>query len=998
MTLFCHHWSDKLLREVILQVSKAIERGQPMSSLLRSVQYSLKFLFEPMVLKLMKSMFSNFSLLTISSSLTGPNKFLYEKFITLTLVAVVPAPKASIISIANLQQNEEQIMIDLSRNYPPCLPLFDSIEHELESCALKIRATTYKRSEFLSLMEAEVKSRVPLANVLQFIDTNDVFLQAFRDDLIQRTFSLKIIFLRYPILLREIVRLLSGGSCLAAFCLSSMYEEFFSNLSLFFGPILKIKNPVSKTAEEFGDLVRSVCVPGRGVTPDAIIFALAAFNLDATWSLLLRVLTKEASTEELKQFVKALSLITNMDQIGSIVQHPSDKNNLHKKLQVLHMVYAVTLLRESVPFADLHDELAGSHLLSLITECIEVKVPSQGMALDLGNKLIKTFKFSDEEQITFAQDIFGSLLRSDSVAMQSKTVPPGLKQNIGLFLRLCAGKYEEVQYPIRNILPKIDFGWYLSQLITLLSHRPWRKDLLDLINSILTSLQKNRFKPCLFSATNTKLIVVGQNIEQWQSQARYETRLHQLMFQAILHEQSSISKDIISLMAEYEAHRKNQTPTSQISISVTSFYVIKFIASKLSADGAKSAIEVLLTEVQKEKKTLDLIKEIMKSEAIVCPYLTLLSSIRTQGSLAILLSDKEAREALEIPDWGVHARAEKSSHVPAFEFMLVVKAKTPLGEKYLKTQSICRKTTAINELNTEINQSRAVWDYRLTILCVLYYQYFNEGQRHQDLYQAFTTQSALSQSLNLTKEEAQVFAFFANGPRPKAEIVDASLDFYPMLCEGRETRALHTCHVMFNMLAICLSMPPDTTPFYNRALYPERMSPYVPGSAFSHHNYDCGFKSEAGVLQPSNIMGGNVIHRLALNFAVWGSLTWSGVFRTEGEHFLRAVTDRSKLQLNYVGEDATAQKRAGMKIISETQSHRTYIFSRAATFLDDLCLNQQVTTRGLHVHEYLTHAFFFLREGVLDACAKGGSKYRFPFLPLSPILGSVCRHVSLAHR
>jgi len=940
---FCQRWKDKLLREVILQVSKAIERGQPMNSLLRSVQYSLKFLFEPMVLRLLKALLCHFSIFSVQSTLLSPSKPLYEQYLSLALVAVVPPPKASILSIENLQQNEELINLDISRNYPPRLPLFDSLENELENCAMKVRSATPHRPDFTQLMETEIKTR-PISQVLKLIDENDVLKQAFRDDLLSRTFSLKAIWEKHPLILREVLRVLAVDS-LTAFCLVSTHEPFLGRLALLFGPVMEITDPDTISVQEFGKYAWSISHQGAAI--DRIFIGVAAFNIEAIWNLLQKIMTDpECPISNIKQLIKSLALLANLDQIPSVLVDPP----LNTKFLILITIYHFFLLKEMVKFDNLLAQIKGSHLLALIRQTKDEPIPYEGVPLRLATLMITEFQLGVEEQVQFCQDILGFTLRCDSETAKLRKIPDSLASNIRIFFLLCTNSDQigAVPQPLSDILKRINSCWMCSQLSTLLQLK-WRKQLLEMIDSIIMPTQQHRFQPCLFTAKDLTIKVSGKSIARFQQESHPESRFHQLLFQVFLYEQKEYSNDIVRLTTEFETHRQGQGACAQVSVSATCFHIIQFISRQLSC-GTETPFNIIQTNILKEWRTLKSIEEVMKSQSIVSPPLTLLSLIQKQERLAALLSDGDAVKALDLGNFKVEAQ-NAPPELPIFEFMR--SDRTPLGALYRWVSNIAQKPTCVTELIAEIEKNQISFqDFRLTLLCVLYYQHFNVAMKHQLFSEAFQNQrSPLSLALKLDREEVKVFAFFCNGPLPKVESIN-NADFIPLLCEGRETRNLSICHVMFNLLAVCLSMPADTTPFYDRILYPEKMPSHVPGSAHNHLNYDCGFRFLNGMLAPAKIMAGNILYRLSLNFCIWASLTWSGVFRQQGNHFSKVVALKERL--------STCTKTATL------QEHRTFIFSKAKTFFNALFQNLRFNQAGVFIPEYLTHAFLCLREDIVS--------------------------------
>jgi len=61
-----------------VKVSESIQRGEPVHSLLRSVQLSLKFLFRPVVMKLLYALYSHFNLDTLLSCLGSEQTAVYK--------------------------------------------------------------------------------------------------------------------------------------------------------------------------------------------------------------------------------------------------------------------------------------------------------------------------------------------------------------------------------------------------------------------------------------------------------------------------------------------------------------------------------------------------------------------------------------------------------------------------------------------------------------------------------------------------------------------------------------------------------------------------------------------------------------------------------------------------------------------------------------------------------------------------------------------------------
>jgi len=115
---------------------------------------------------------------------------------------------------------------------------------------------------------------------------------------------------------------------------------------------------------------------------------------------------------------------------------------------------------------------------------------------------------------------------------------------------------------------------------------------------------------------------------------------------------------------------------------------------------------------------------------------------------------------------------------------------------------------------------------------------------------------------------------------------------------------------------------------------------------------------------------------LTLNFLVWGSVAWAGIWRREDNHFVNACANTYHFA-NYVVQDAQLLQRAG-GLGDATQQYRMYLFTRAAVFFTTLRSSEQLEQRGIDAGVFVTNTLLSLRSSIISSAPNFGA-YRDTF-------------------
>lgn len=968
LSLFLRSCENSLVREVVVQVLTSIKKGEPVKSLIQSVQNSLSFTFRPIVHLLLQLLLRNFNLESVMSTLASPSAD--SQRMTELIEAVLRISFES--SAFEVQTIDKNIILDLSsqeRYYPPNLPMFDVIEGQLNSALQQ-----YKLEQAQGQMERDIEhvlaeKTMHIAPIFQMIESSSTLSDAWLRDILNRSCGFQRRMQKIPDLLTAIVRTLSHPSCIGTFLIRDQQDHFLSFLDLFLEPLEILRVPF----RDFDDAVKQFT---HQSTNDAILLVILESIVSNSWKKLESSVASELDGKEpelaITDWMKVMVHLMNLKSfdIKLMLTKIYNVSGLIHKLETMEQLFFFFVTNKQVPFSRLLEVLKQSKVASVLSDDDPLAV-IKALLLAPSNVMDKQTK------VTFAQLALSFALRVGMTfnAESEDPIPYHTQKYLTLLFDIASGSQATA-----DLNPFFTDSWLASQLAAQLSPtKPveWWEFVQNELERRLVG--GHWFRPLLFSCNSEekdplleKFLAIP-HVKAKASEASFGSKLHRLLFH--VHYQSWASKlsqtlsaegckeNLITLSKAYHGvlskfHGGSEIP--RINLAALASHCIGLLADFLSTSPARMQISLLLknlTIASKDFKTA--LNHIMSAAGpVILPEVRLFLLLSPER-MEELSKDQQAREWFGLPadHWAWPKLTNSSaliSSLPYFPFM-TVEEESPLGVQY----QMVRNLVMADEVEGLIELSQnAHLDTRMCLLLVLYHEIIRHSQKPgPNLTAALASpQTLLAKALELTPVEHKAFAFILNGCqiRPATEHDVVKL-FLP---NGLTEVDVRIPYLLVNLLAFILGTPHNATPFYARAFNIQSMAPYVPGSSHGHANKDCGFQTdENNFLKLTNggklMMGGNQSYRLALCFLIWGSMTWGCLlFPEESKSFRRL----------FAAPDA--EKFRGEKL-DEIQTVRTYTWRRANMFIQMLESQPETKEKQLASTLFVTDSLLQLRQDIL---------------------------------
>ena len=414
---------------------------------------------------------SNYNLDTLSKT-TAPDfhqSDIFKKFVTVTLDVVIAVPDKS--TVDSITVDEPQVFnIIMVRQWPPHLPLFDSIEASLNHVYCQLVQRSSDTYLLVDRMTAEIM-KTPIRHVLEIIEGNEHLFRAFKDDLISRSFGLSKIFTQVPDLFRSCIDKFSQ-TCIDAYCLGKMHPEVWANFALF-GEALIASN---KFPEVNAKTVLTI-LQNYASSVNSIPLAVANIIIANFWDFLAFILRNPASTAtHLEEWTSGMARVS---QLGSFSLVVSNDYIVRKKLEQLMTVFWFVMAMEMESYQIIVDNMRNPAVITALfvptmpilqetqpTLQVQTAVLDSALAIAL---IDSNPKMTQEQRLTFLQDVIAGNLRYDPAETSKvQNIPSHIKEKVQHFLSIVFEDFTTVDSRIVPHLKQIPLSFFASNLSVLL--------------------------------------------------------------------------------------------------------------------------------------------------------------------------------------------------------------------------------------------------------------------------------------------------------------------------------------------------------------------------------------------------------------------------------------------------------------------------------------------------------------------------------------------------
>ncbi|KAH3762622.1 AAA+ ATPase [Pelomyxa schiedti] len=277
-----------------------------------------------------------------------------------------------------------------------------------------------------------------------------------------------------------------------------------------------------------------------------------------------------------------------------------------------------------------------------------------------------------------------------------------------------------------------------------------------------------------------------------------------------------------------------------------------------------------------------------------------------------------------------------------------------------------------NELSIPETQQIRIYEIKMCLVLVAYYQYFVNKTPCNAILSAL---SELKGTLSLSDKEILALDFLSTGPKDIPDMENSILySFSRQSYESKVDQTLeHTvANLMVNILAITIALP-VTNHMHMRMFKIEACDGTLcPGSGYHRKNKDCGFQMYKGKLHDlaadPPIMRNSAPHRFALNTITWCSFCWALILDPQGHMKAKNYRDTFLNCLEDVKNTNLAHKIHG------------YIHNRALGFFLELENDGEFRQQHIDASHFITEALLLIWQHMHanpnDPCLPQGGIYR----------------------
>lgn len=333
-----------------------------------------------------------------------------------------------------------------------------------------------------------------------------------------------------------------------------------------------------------------------------------------------------------------------------------------------------------------------------------------------------------------------------------------------------------------------------------------------------------------------------------------------LLYMIIVQEMKSHALETMNLEQQdfISANDFKDFPTLSpvISAAVTATRLLQ-LSSFISNFGGSFDEDVFLRTCKAE--TLHSLKNLLKSQH---NQVFMLKHIQPLKKLLQFLQS-EALTSLSLEDWKIVEYNQDQLVFYLFPFM--IDDTIPEGKEYATVVQLLQRPEDeliawLSEQQPDLKERRA----KMYMLLYSYYHFFVKGEDCISVGRLAENADFARVTL-LTEVERNVLLTFSVRP-PEGN------DHLSSLFSRKETKQQER-HLLVNMLAIVLALPPGSNHLYYRIFDPAALARSERGPGASRNTEkDCGYQTEdaEGKLPPAACFGGSRLYRHAINFMTWG--------------------------------------------------------------------------------------------------------------------------------